>query len=119
MNRYFALIGENDEIKNVIVADPDFIATLEGEWIEVGGKTNIRYCGKGDIYSRKHKQVHEKQPHKSWVLDENCIWQPPKKYPKDDNIYDWDEKKKDWVLNEEQTNEYKKKEKNNSNNRSR
>ena len=96
MARYFAKI-ENDEVVNVIVADPDFISTLDGEWIECGGNSKKRMAGKGCIFSRQHKNFVEKKPHPSWYLDDNCIWQPPVPFPNDGNMYDWDENNQEWV----------------------
>ena len=41
------------------------------------------------------------KPFNSWVLNnETCVWQPPKAYPTDGGIYQWNEEKLDWILQE-------------------
>ena len=32
--------------------------------------------------------------------DETCVWQAPKAYPTDGGIYQWNEEKLDWILQE-------------------
>lgn len=105
MARLFAKIGKKNIVENVIVAEPDFIATLDGEWIECGNDTGKRRCAIGFIYSREKENFHTVKPYPSWKLDENCDWKAPKSHPNDGKIYDWDEVKQKWVLDENEAEE--------------
>lgn len=111
-DRYFAKI-ENDEVVNVIVATPEFVATLDGEWVETGGDSGRHYCGKGWQIHRGYDNFHAKKEYDSWYVDENCVLQPPKPLPylqkenekrpdieilaEKDKTYEWDEYIQDWV----------------------
>jgi hypothetical protein len=37
------------------------------------------------------------QPHESWTLDENFIWQSPVEYPEDGKAYNWNEETLQWT----------------------
>lgn len=105
---HFAKI-ENDIVTNVIVAEEDFIQTLEGEWIQTSyntsggvhllGGTPLRknFAGIGYIYDRVRDAFYEVQPFPSWILDENsCLWKAPVNYPTDGKGYYWDESELNW-----------------------
>lgn len=85
---------ENDIVTKVIVAEEDFIQTLEGEWIQtsyntrggvhINGKTPLRknFAGIGWIYDREKDAFYQPQPYPSWILNEDkCVWEPPIPYP--------------------------------------
>jgi hypothetical protein len=40
---------------------------------------------------------YDAQPHASWVLNENFVWEPPVSRPADKHIYEWDEDTTSWV----------------------
>lgn len=102
---------ENDIVVQVIVAEQDFINTLEGEWIQTSyntqggvhtlGGTPLRknYAGIGMIYDRERDAFRYGQPFDSWSLNEDsCVWEAPIPYPNDGNMYFWNEDNKEWVL---------------------
>lgn len=106
---HFAKI-ENDKVTNVIVAEEDFIQTLEGEWIQTSyntsggvhllGGTPLRknFAGIGYIYDRVRDAFYESQPFPSWNLDEeSCLWKAPIPYPTDGKSYHWDESQLNWI----------------------
>lgn len=101
---------ENDIVVQVIVAEQDFIDTLEGEWVQtsyntLGGKhllggTPLRknYAGIGMVYDRERDAFRTSQPFNSWSLNEDsCVWEAPIPYPNDGDIYYWDEDKLEWI----------------------
>lgn len=105
---HFAKI-ENDIVTNVIVAEEDFIQTLEGEWIQTSYNTRggvhllsgtplrKNYAGIGMIYDRVRDAFYEPQPFPSWTLNEDrCVWESPLQYPTDGKSYDWDESELNW-----------------------
>ena len=109
-------------VRQVIVAEQDFINTLEtpSDWVQTsyntrGGKhyapnsqeedsgTPLRknYAGKGDIYDATRDAFYAPQPFSSWILDETtCWWEPPVAYPDDGKMYEWDEENTQWVETE-------------------
>lgn len=105
---HFAKI-ENDIVTNVIVAEEDFVQTLEGEWIQTSyntsggvhllGGTPLRknFAGIGYVYDRVRDAFYEHQPFQSWTLNEDsCLWEAPIPYPIDDKVYHWDESELNW-----------------------
>lgn len=105
---HFAKI-ENDIVTNVIVAEEDFVQTLEGEWIQTSyntkggvhllGGTPLRknFAGIGYVYDRVRDAFYEPQPFPSWTLNEDrCVWESPVQYPTDGKSYDWDESELNW-----------------------
>jgi len=81
---------ENDIVTNVIVADEDFIQTLNGEWIQTSyntkggvhllGGTPLRknYAGIGYTYDRLKDAFIEPQPSEEYILnEEKCVWELP------------------------------------------
>lgn len=102
MDKYFANIN-NNQVGNVIIASDEFISGLPGFWLECGGNSNRRLCSVNWNYSNITDDFYPPQPYPSWTLDNNYEWQPPIPYPPakdqyDDNYYDWDEDKLQWVL---------------------
>ena len=102
---------ENDLVVQVIVAEQDFINTLEGEWIQTSyntqggvhslGGTPLRknYAGIGMIYDRERDAFRYGQPFNSWSLNEDsCNWEAPIPYPTDGNMYYWNEETLEWIL---------------------
>ncbi len=103
---------ENDIVVSVLVAEEDFIQTLEGEWIQTSyntkggehlrGGTPLRknYAGIGFIYDRQRDAFYEPQTFPSWILnEETCLWEAPIPRPEDCcNVYEWDEEILNWRL---------------------
>ena len=91
---------ENGIVKQVIVAEEDFIRSYvsvePGEWIQTSyntyggvhrlGGTPLRYnfAGLGHIYDKKADAFYEPQPYPSWTLNtDKYQWEPPVDYPTD------------------------------------
>jgi hypothetical protein len=108
---HFAQV-ENGIVKQVIVAEQDFIdlGVLPGTWIQTSYNTRAgqhpegrplrkNYAGIGFVYDEVRDAFYAPQPYPSWLLDEQtCTWQPPVAYPSDGNRYSWDESSVSWVL---------------------
>lgn len=101
---------ENNIVTTVIVAESEFISTLNGTWIQTSyntyggqhrnGGTPLRknYAGVGFTYDRELDAFIPPRPFASWTLDEDtCLWEPPTPRPNDGKIYDWDEPTTSWV----------------------
>ena len=106
---HFAKIEDNI-VTTVIVAEQDFIDTLEGTWIQTSYNTSSgvhygqdgnpdggvalrkNYAGIGFTYDSVKDAFYEPKPYASWTLDDDtCSWEPPIAYPDNDKAYDWDE----------------------------
>lgn len=99
----------NDVVTEVIVAEQDFIDTLEGQWIQTSyntygnqhknGGTPLRgnYAGIGYTYNRTNDVFYAPKPYTSWILNESTwLWEAPIPYPEDDKKYIWDEDTTNW-----------------------
>jgi len=92
----YAKINSDDSINNIIVADADFISKQRGEWIKI---TKSNLCYRDGNYNRTLKKFIKPKPHRSWVLDNKGIWQPPTPIPSQDpQLYDWDEPTRNWKV---------------------
>jgi len=100
---HFAKI-ESNLVTTVIVAEQDFIDTLEGTWVQTSyntrggvhslGGTPLRknYAGIGHIYDSSKDAFYIQKPHNSWTLDDDtCYWEAPITRPDDGEAYIWDE----------------------------
>lgn len=114
----------NENVQQVIVAEPDFFETFvdtsPGEWIQTsyntrGGvhynpETNQpsadqskalrkNYAGIGYTYNRERDAFIPPKPYNSWILNEQtCLWESPVSYPIDNENYVWDEQNVNWKL---------------------
>ena len=106
---HFAKI-ENNIVTQVIVAEQDFIGTLDGEWIQTSyntlgnehklGGTPLRgnYAGIGFTYNREHDVFYSQSPFPSWVLNQSTwLWESPTPKPDDGKMYHWVEETTSWV----------------------
>ena len=96
-------------VQRVIVAEQDFIDTIQGQWVQTSYNTRggqhpegrplrKNYAGIGSVYDSARDAFYAPQPHPSWVLDEEtCFWTPPTPYPADGNVYTWNEESLSWV----------------------
>jgi hypothetical protein len=100
---HFAKI-ENNLVTSVIVAEQDFIDTLEETWVQTSyntrggvhrlGGTPLRknYAGIGCTYDSVKDAFYSPKPYNSWTLDNTtCQWKSPITRLDDDKAYDWDE----------------------------
>jgi hypothetical protein len=113
---------KNGVVTQVIVAEQDFIDTLEtpSDWIQTsyntrGGKhydpetgqedsvppLRKNYAGIGYTYDSVRDAFYGPQPFPSWSLnDTTCVWEAPVAYPDDDKRYEWDEDNTQWIETE-------------------
>lgn len=108
---------ENGIVTNVIVAEQDFINTLQEKWIQTsynthGGKhydeNNIEdnkfplrfnYACIGYTYDEVRDAFIPPKPYDSWLLDEEtCLWESPISYPQDEKSYIWNEELVNWEI---------------------
>jgi len=94
----YKLFNEQGIPVDVIVADEDFIATLDGDWrLDDGTLPPIR----DQIICEVTGALIDPQPHPSWVRDYNTDgWVPPIPYPDDIKTvaYDWDEENQQFIV---------------------
>jgi len=106
---HFAKI-ENGIVTEVIVAEQEYIDTIEGQWIQTSYNTlgNIHklngtplrknFAGIGYTYDSELDAFIPPKPYASWVLDETtCLWEAPTSKPTDGKKYDWNESTTSWV----------------------
>lgn len=106
---HYAKINDENKVENVIVAEQDFIDTLEGRYIQTSYNTHagVHYQPDTDIpsedqskalrknfacvdmiYDEERDAFYTVRPFDSYVLNEDtCVWQPP--LPKPDNVKKW------------------------------
>lgn len=105
---HFAKI-ENGVVVEVLVAEQDFIDTLDGVWVQTSynthagvhndGGTPLRknYAGIGHIYDSARDAFYVPRPFPSWTLnDTTCMWEAPVTIPDDDHSYNWNEDTTSW-----------------------
>ena len=101
---HFAKIDKDGVVENVIVAEQDFVDTLDGTWIQTSyntvlgkhtnGKTPLRwkYANIGDVYNSEMDEFHIASPFPSWKFDKTKRdWNPPIAKPDDGKDYMWEE----------------------------
>ena len=110
---HYAFLDENNIVTEVIVGRDEW-EVVDGisDWEAYYGSKrnqvckrtsyngNIRknYAGIGYTYDEDRDAFIAPKPFDSWVLDEEtCRWEAPVPYPDDGVMYEWDEKKTDWV----------------------
>ena len=117
---------ENGIVTEVIVAEQNFIDTLEDKelWFETSynikegiyynpntglpdedqtfakktiGRRRKNYAGIGMTYDSELDMFLSPKPYESWILNKEFgRWDPPFEKPNDNKIYTWDESKKNW-----------------------
>ena len=98
---HYAKINNQNEVIEVIVAEQDFIDTLEGTWIQTSYTGSIRknFAGVGYTYDSTKDAFIPPKLYNSWTLDETtCMWEAPVNQPDDDNFYKWNEETLSWEL---------------------
>lgn len=106
---HFAEIDKDSNVIRVLVVANEFekdgqnylaeTIGLGGTWIQTSYNARIRgkYAGIGDSYDKKADRFISAQPFPSWKLDKDFTWNPPKPYPTDGKIYDWNESELNWI----------------------
>jgi hypothetical protein len=102
----------NGVVEEVIVAEQDFINTLEDKdsWIQTSynthggvhalGGTPLRknYAFIGCTYDSNLDAFIPIKPYASWIFDpQTCLWSAPVAMPQDGKLYFWDESLLNWV----------------------
>lgn len=115
----------NNLVTEVIVADPEFISTLGGQWIETSYNTHggihygddgkpdggialrKNYARIGMVYYKALDAFIERKPFPSWSLNEGTgMWEPPVPQPQVPQPTDltapriqyyWDEPTRTWI----------------------
>jgi len=115
---HFAKV-EDGTVVEVIVAEQDFVDSLDGTWIQTSynthenvhlgqdgepdGGTALRknYASIGFVYNSTADAFHAPVIYESWNLNSTTFtWEPPVEKPDntEDGYYVWDEDATDWVL---------------------
>lgn len=113
---HFAKI-EDGKVKEVIVAEQDYIDGIDGTWVQTSYNTrgNVHYgsdgepdggvalrgnyAGEGDTYDSENDVFYSPQPYDSWTLNQTTwLWEPPTPYPTplDNEAYNWNEETQTW-----------------------
>jgi hypothetical protein len=100
---HFAKLDSTNHVEKVIVAEQEYVDTLEGTWVQTSyntikgvhqlGGTPLRwnYAGIGHYYNSDMDEFHPPQPYNSWAFDTTeRVWNPPIEKP--EGNYYWDEK---------------------------
>lgn len=115
---HFAKI-ENGIVTDVIVAEQDYVNSLDGMWIQTSYNTrgNVHYDTNnipdggvplrgnfafiGAIYDEKNDVFYDPQPYPSWILNTSTWeWEAPKPAPAsvpEGKLIRWDEATISWV----------------------
>lgn len=107
---HFARV-HNGVVMEVIVAEPDFVHTLDGVWYQTsynteggvhklgGSPLRKNFASVGGTYDADKDAFIPVKPFNSWVLDgKTCLWQAPTAMPDDGNTYYWDEENTQWSV---------------------
>ena len=100
---HYAKVNNDGIVETVLVADPDYISTLDESfrWIQTSYNNNFRknYAGIGYTYDRvRDAFIPPKPMPSSKFVEETCLWEPHTPYPVDKEIYtqEWDEENLVW-----------------------
>lgn len=101
----FAKVTAFGKIKNIIVAEQDYIDTLPDadSYVQTFANANgnaakrYNYAVIGGKFDPVNNAFIEPQPFASWVLDVKFYWQAPTPMPEDGKPYKWDEPALAWV----------------------
>ena len=101
---HFVKLDETNHVIEKIVAEQEFIDTLDGTWIQTSyntqegihllGGTPLRwnYAGMVDYYNADMDEFHSAKPFDSWKFDKTKReWNPPITMPDDGKSYMWEE----------------------------
>lgn len=114
---HYAKINNENIVTDVIVADEDFINTLDGIWLQTSYNTRggvhydpltgneskekqlrKNYAGIGFIYDESSDAFIPPKPFQSWTLNnETYLWEAPVDLPDDGEYYNWDEENLKWI----------------------
>jgi hypothetical protein len=104
---HFAKIN-NGIVTEVIVAEQDYIDSLNGTWLQTSYNTHgnqhpegrpLRgnYAGIGYTYDAINDVFYAPQPYPSWILNNTkWLWEAPVAMPTDGKVYKWNESITNW-----------------------
>lgn len=106
---------EDGRVAAVIVAEPDIVATLSGQWVQTSYNTRrgvhhgadgepdgapalrANYAGIGHFYDAGNDVFYPPRPFPSWsIAAPEWVWLPPTPCPTGGGIYAWDEGQQTW-----------------------
>jgi hypothetical protein len=112
MPKYFALVGADGKVKQVIVAEDDYISANPAEefmldgvaagqgarWLETKmDDPTEKYAGIDDDYHEDIGAFLPKKPHNSWIRDDQKKeWKAPVEMPKNGKEHKWNEAEQKW-----------------------
>jgi len=102
---------KNGRVTEVICADQTFIDLLPdaADWRQTSIRTSANvhpegrplrgnFAGIGHIYDAENDVFYPECPYSSWTLNTTTwTWEPPVSYPRDGNLYTWDEITQTWI----------------------
>lgn len=91
----WAQIDEKNVVINVVVADKEYVDSMEGTFV-FAGTNNELLATIGDTWNGK--EFLSPKPFPSWILVDH-VWVAPKPHPQVPNPMVWNEELKDWVDN--------------------
>jgi hypothetical protein len=104
---HFAKIN-NGIVTQVIVAEQEYIDSLDGTWIQTsynthgnqhpeGNPLRGNYAGIGFTYDSTNDVFYAPQPYPSWTLNNTTwLWEAPVDMPTDGKKYKWNEFITNW-----------------------
>ena len=103
-------------VETVIVADQEWIDTLDGTWVQTSYNTRggvhygqdlepdggvplrKNYASIGDTYDPVRDAFIPQKPFSNWILNEDtCLWVPPIARPDDGKNYIWNQDTTSWM----------------------
>lgn len=109
---HFAQIINGNRVGQVIVAEQDFIDTLNGEWVQtsyntregehiLGGKPfRGNYASPGMIWDADKDAFYDAPPYDNWKLNETkWVYEPPIEMPTSipKGFWEWKQEENKWV----------------------
>jgi hypothetical protein len=120
MPKYFALVGPDSEVKQVIIAEDEEYCNAHpaesfpvngvtfgpgSKWVETKMDDDAKpYAGIGKEYHEDIDAFIPKKPHDSWVRDAaKKEWKAPVEKPQDGKEHEWDEAGGKWKVDQKET----------------
>lgn len=113
---HFAIINQENIVESVVVVSNERLLVSGAESEQAGidylqpkfsdkkiiqtsynKKFRKNYAGIGYLYDESMDAFIPPKPFPSWILNENCKWNPPAPYPKDGKKYIWFEDLRKWT----------------------
>lgn len=95
----YAKLDENNVVINIIVAKPEYIASLpDAEYYVLATSSDLSKprADIGTTYNKDSDLFLHPQPYPSWKLNASYQWVPPVDFPETNGSYEWDEPTQTW-----------------------